>query len=295
MKGIKTYSPGIKNKNKNKGSLQAICKKTRRVFLCSFRELQERKKQIRAVLTVEAALIVPLFLLGICTLLGMMDLYRVEALVKTSLHQSAQELGMYASVENGTSEVSTPVGVLSSGACIAYAKAHLPDLGDDVSVSLIGSRYENHKIQLNATILYRFPFSILPVSKIKVRNNSTVHAWTGYDPRSLDQTEGGAGGEMVYVTEYESVYHTSSHCTHLDLSVHQGTKTQVEQQRNEYGGKYYACERCGGDSTLVYYTEKGDRYHSQASCSGLKRTVRLVEKSEIQAYTQCERCRENRN
>lgn len=154
------------------------------------------------------------------------------------------------------------------------------------------SRYENHKIQLKATVLYQLPFSILPVSKLKVTNSSVVHAWTGYDPKNTDN-EGTDGGEMVYVTEYESVYHTSESCTHLDLSIHRGIKTQVEQKRNEYGGKYHACERCGGDSALVYYTEKGDCYHSQASCSGLKRTVRLVKKSEIQAYIQCERCREN--
>ena len=220
----------------------------------------------------EAALVIPLFLLGICTLLGIMDLYRVQVLVKTSLHQSAQELGMYASVESGDSGVNTPTGVLSSGVCVA--------------VSLIGSRYENHKIQLKATVLYQLPFSILPVSKLEVTNSSVVHAWTGYDPKNTDN-EGTDGGEMVYVTEYESVYHTSESCTHLDLSVHRGTKTQVEQKRNEYGGKYHACERCGGDSALVYYTEKGD------CCSGLKRTVRLVKKSEIQAYIQCERCREN--
>ena len=122
-------------------------------------------------------------------------------------------------------------------------------------------------------------------------NGSVVHAWTGYDSGDAGKTDGGAGGEMVYVSDYESVYHTSVHCTHLDLSIHQGTKEQVERQRNEYGKKYHACERCGGDSHLVYYTEKGDRYHSEASCSGLKRTVRLVEKSQIQAHTQCERCR----
>ena len=158
-KGIKKYSPGIgkKSKNKNKGSLQAACEKTRRVSLCSF----------RAVLTVEAAFVVPLFLLAICTLLGMIDLYRVQALVRTSLHQSAQELGMYASVESGDSGVSTPVGVLSTGICIAYTKSHLPELGDYVSVNLIGSRYENHEIQLKATITYQLPFSILPVSKIQ--------------------------------------------------------------------------------------------------------------------------------
>lgn len=282
-KGIKKYSPGIgkKSKNKNKGSLQAACEKTRRVSLCSF----------RAVLTVEAAFVVPLFLLAICTLLGMIDLYRVQALVRTSLHQSAQELGMYASVESGDSGVSTPVGVLSTGICIAYTKSHLPELGDYVSVNLIGSRYENHEIQLKATITYQLPFSILPVSKIKVGNGSVVHAWTGYDSGDTGKTDGGDGDEMVYVSDYESVYHTSVHCTHLDLSIHQGTKEQVERQRNEYGKKYHACERCGGDSHLVYYTEKGDRYHSEASCSGLKRTVRLVEKSQIQAHTQCERCR----
>ena len=291
-KGIKIYSPKIKKQKKGKGSLQAICKNKRRVFLCFFRKTRGKKQQIPAVLTVEAALVIPLFLLGICTLLGIIDLYRVQALVKTSLHQSAQELGMYASVESGDSGVNTPTGVLSSGVCIAYAKAHLPELGDGAAVSLIGSRYENHKIQLKATVLYQLPFSILPVSKLKVTNSSVVHAWTGYDPKNTDN-EGTDGGEMVYVTEYESVYHTSESCTHLDLSVHRGTKTQVEQKRNEYGGKYHACERCGGDSALVYYTEKGDCYHSQASCSGLKRTVRLVKKSEIQAYIQCERCREN--
>ena len=194
-------------------------------------------------------------------------------------------------MESGDSGVSTPVGVLSTGICIAYTKSHLPELGDYVSVNLIGSRYENHEIQLKATITYQLPFSILPVSKIKVGNGSVVHAWTGYDSGDAGKTDGGDGGEMVYVSDYESVYHTSVHCTHLDLSIHQGTKEQVERQRNEYGKKYHACERCGGDSHLVYYTEKGDRYHSEASCSGLKRTVRLVEKSQIQAHTQCERCR----
>ena len=91
-KGIKIYSPKIKKQKKGKGSLQAICKNKRRVFLCFFRKTRGKKQQIPAVLTVEAALVIPLFLLGICTLLGIMDLYRVQALVKTSLHQSAQEL-----------------------------------------------------------------------------------------------------------------------------------------------------------------------------------------------------------
>lgn len=93
-KGIKKYSPGIgkKSKNKNKGSLQAACEKTRRVSLCSFPGGAHGGGGICCSVV----------LLAICTLLGMIDLYRVQALVRTSLHQSVQELGMYASVESAT-------------------------------------------------------------------------------------------------------------------------------------------------------------------------------------------------
>ena len=51
-KGIKIYSPKIKKQKKGKGSLQAICKNKRRVFLCFFRKTRGKKQQIPAVLTV---------------------------------------------------------------------------------------------------------------------------------------------------------------------------------------------------------------------------------------------------
>lgn len=315
-KEIKTYSPMIKsNKDNydNNKSLQAVRKKTRRVSLCFFPERKHgnswnpgsvrkffefsnsrRFYKPRAVLTVEAAFIIPLFLLAVWTVLGMMDLYRVQAMVKTSLHQSAEELGMYAyaASKNGDPGNSTPVDLLSSGACAVYAKNQLPDFGEYISVSMIGSRYEDHRVELRATVTYQLPFSLLPIPRIQVSNSSMVAAWTGYDPdRNSGKEE--EGEEMVYVSEYESVYHTSAHCTHLDLSVHQGNKEQMENKRNQYGKKYHACEKCKGDGSQVYYTEKGDRYHSQASCSGLKRTVRLVEKSLVHAKSQCERCRES--
>ncbi len=42
-KGIKIYSPKIKKQKKGKGSLQAICKNKRRVFLCFFRKTRGKK------------------------------------------------------------------------------------------------------------------------------------------------------------------------------------------------------------------------------------------------------------
>ena len=56
--------------------------------------------------------------------------------------------------------------------------------------------------------------------------------------------------------------------------------------------KIHSCEKCGsdGETGIIYYTEKGNRYHSSEHCSGLKRTVHMVKKSEVSHMHQCQRC-----
>ncbi|NCB91774.1 MAG: hypothetical protein EOM40_04275 [Clostridia bacterium] len=243
-------------------------------------------------MTVEAAAVIPIFLLTVSTLLGVLDIYRVQSAVKTSLHESALELGMYAyAAESGDS---SPAGIVSSAVCAAYAKRHLPEFGDHVKISMAGSSYKDHQVKLTAHISYKIPLSILPLPAIRMVNESCVNSWTGQNISDREIASAGGAEEMVYVTEYESVYHTSSECTHLDLTIHLGSRNEVEGLRNEYGQKYKICEKCGSSNAaggIVYYTQKGDRYHTSESCSGLKRTVRLVKKSEIQASCQCERCK----
>lgn len=259
----------------------------RRVFLWILNRVR-----VKGSLTVEAAMTVPVFLLAASTLLCALDIYRVQAKVRTSLHQSALELGMYAyAVDNGQD---SPVGILSSAACAVYAKSRLPDLGKYVNVSLAGSSCENYQIKLHARIQYRFPVSILPLPSLYFTNESQVNGWVGRISEDGEDWQDGVWEEMVYVAENGSVYHTSSSCSHLDLSVHQQTLNAVNTLRNDYGGKYHSCEKCAkasGGNTIVYYTEKGDCYHTQETCSGLKRTVRLVKKSEAEGFNQCQRCK----
>ena len=42
--------------------------------------------------------------------------------------------------------------------------------------------------------------------------------------------------------------------------------------------------------SAVYITEKGNRYHNQKTCSGLKRSVRLVKESGLSGIHACSRC-----
>lgn len=264
-----------------------FCTGIRRVFLWIL-----DKMKAPGSLTVEAAAVVPVFLLAAGTLLGILDIYRVQAIVKTSLHQSALELGMYAYAADSGQD--SPAGLLSSAACGIYAKSRLPDLGKYVNVSLSGSSCKDYNIRLHARIKYQIPVSILPLPALYFTNESQVSSWVGGILEDGETGRDGTWEEMVYVTVNGSVYHTSSSCSHLDLSVHQQTLSEVNHLRNDYGGRYHSCEKCADTSAknpMVYYTEKGDRYHTQEDCSGLKRTVRLMKKSEAGSLDLCQRCK----
>ena len=99
---------------------------------------------------------------------------------------------------------------------------------------------------------------------------------------------------MVYVTENGSVYHKSMGCSYLDLSTSQVSKSAVPGLRNQYGEKYTPCETCSKNAEeagMVYITETGNRYHTLESCSGLKRTVRMVKQSHVSGKMHvCSRC-----
>lgn len=265
-----------------------LCTGIRRVFLWIL-----DKWKAPGSLTVETAAVVPVFLLAASTLLALMDIYRVQAIVKTSIHQSALELGMYAYAADSGQD--SPVGVLSSAACGMYAKSRMPDFGNYVTVSMTGSTCSDYKIRLHARIKYQIPLSILPLPPLYFTNESQVNCWVGSVSGADERGQGGTWEEMVYVAVNGSVYHTSTSCSHLDLSVHQQTLHEVRTLRNDYGGKYHSCEKCTAasrDDLVVYYTEKGDRYHTQEDCSGLKRTVRLMKKSEAGGLSVCQRCKE---
>lgn len=256
------------------------------------RRKNERGFRRKASLTLEAALTVPLFLMALLAVICMMDIYRIQAEVKISLSQSARELGMYAAAVPGDGQ--SPVDAVSTAACILYGQQKLPDLGERVQVSLLRSSYRGSTITLQADIFYTLPVGFGPWQSILLKNTASAGAWVGNGGDRGWSSGEGDYEEMVYITETESVYHTSASCTHIRLSVHAGTISTVRNLRNAYGDLYKSCSKCRPDASAgtVYYAEKGDCYHSDAGCSGLKRTVRLVKKSEVEGKSVCTRCQQ---
>lgn len=98
---------------------------------------------------------------------------------------------------------------------------------------------------------------------------------------------------IVYITPSGSVYHTIRNCSYLVLSIHEIASAQLDNERNESGGKYYACEKCGnkGSEGKLFITDYGYRYHTTVNCSRLMRNVMAVPLSEVSDRKHCSKCK----
>ncbi len=182
-----------------------------------------------------------------------------------------------------------------------------------LSLFTIYERYSKNLAELYergrklAIVAYSFPEGGEMVDLFKVQEMSPLYAhmgfdnaytkvsihlrkWTGYDvmsTTSLREEE-----EYVYITESGTVYHRSRECSHLKVTVHIIDAKDASGKRNDYGQSYKPCEKCavGCSTGLVFITDKGDRYHNSASCSGLKRTIKTVPISEVGERGECSMC-----
>ena len=102
-------------------------------------------------------------------------------------------------------------------------------------------------------------------------------------------------GDIVYVTEFGTVYHNSRSCSYLSVEVSPVAFSGVSDRRNIYGRKYVACSVCAkeGEWELVYVSVSGEKYHSKTDCSTLKRLIREEKREEV-LLPACTRCGEEK-
>lgn len=201
-------------------------------------------------------MVLPLFFLGMLTMISFMDLYQLQTEKLMALCEHTKEAGMLAYVldESGPSEITLP---------------------DVYTYQPIGGWF--------------------PLPKIWICNTVTVHAWTGKEDGE-DGGEGDEqepSENMVYLAETGTVYHVDPECTYLDLSIRITDGHSVRSLTNNYGEHYTACRTCSkhqSPTAQVYITKTGTSYHNLDTCSALKRTVRLVPESQVEGMHVCSRC-----
>lgn len=273
-----------------------------------------REKNVGSV-TVEACLVVPLFLFFMLAMADMFMLFMAEAHIHQSLAEAAGYTAQYAYLENrlrmhkgnqttdkNQTEQEKPdlkeasqkeKGSLSDliHSAILIKKFH-EYLGDDFYVEkmIAGGRdgiavsikmdTDNSKIFL-AEAHYRgiFDVPLLGSMSISLSNQMKQKAFLGYSKEDQEMDS------YVYVTPEQSVYHMRRSCTHLSLSIYRAASSQKKN--------YVPCSFCGKEPDVngtIYLTRTTNVYHNSAGCSGLKRSVRRVKMSEVRGLAPCSRC-----
>lgn len=111
---------------------------------------------------------------------------------------------------------------------------------------------ENNTADVVINYKVEIPILFINLDGFQIVQRAKLRGWNGYKPSSKYKKETGEDTkeEKVYITETGSVYHTSRECTHLKLSIKQVRFEKVEKHRNNSGGKYKKCQVCGTDSKI---------------------------------------------
>jgi len=281
----------------------------KRLVFCAKKYAALFSCKISAGMTVEASILLPLFIFFFLNLGCAIEMIRLHGNLQLALWQTGSQLAVYGYAldsgelpEEGEKEDSWWKGMAGIVFSSTYVKAQLIDtLGEsylDQSPLTKGAEglqlWESDIFGPEDKIDVVVTYSVSPWSKIagffsfRMANRYYAHIWNGYE------LPGGTNAEVktVYLTPNGVVYHLDRNCTYLRLSVRQILSGELAEARNQYGRRYQPCEKCidGSVPSILYITQGGACYHYSRDCPGLKRTVYAVGIDDAAGYRPCSRC-----
>lgn len=262
-------------------------------------------RKLGASVTVEAAFALPLFLFFMVQVMSAINMIGIQSRFSAALHQTGNQMA-FAGYAYGKAGDALPGEIALTVLSESYAGSQvIKSVGRDylnkscikngaAGVSFQGTSIMRRNDMIEICLSYRLDpiFPITGFNGFAVEQCYYGRAWTGYDVEN-DISDFTEKDPMVYITETGTVYHTNRNCTYLNPSVQSIDAATIESARNQSGGKYYACELCGGKvvGETVYITDQGNSYHCMISCSGLKRTIYTIPLSQTGGRGQCSKCR----
>lgn len=277
---------------------------------------------LQASMTVEAALVLPLFLYFMGQVLYLFDMVRLQSSMLAALHETGTQISEYAyylrfggdAAEQGGvhSDILQGIAGGNEWTSLALSETYVRDSvakqigkewlanscieGGTSGISYLQSGILSGDDIVDLVADYRIkPF--LPVFGLRsmaAQARYYGHAWVGYSGEG-DESAGESSEEdeqTVYITPTGVVYHKDVGCTYLKPSVRTISAAELGTARSRDGSKYYACERCRPAAAgNVVITSEGNRYHSSASCTAIQRDIQAVSLSEIKSTRRaCSKC-----
>ena len=241
----------------------------------------------QASLTVEAAVVLPLFIGFMVFLLFYFRIMQTELAVEQAMMYTAR---VEAACVSKSSDTVHPAKVqlhfLKSAKEEKVPFEYID--GEKAGISFRKSDYEGTELMLHASYRMTIPIGFFGTLRYPAEQEVSARKWIGYIP----QEEGAGEKKLVYVTKTGKAYHSSRECAYLDLSIRTVSLEEVESSRNKNGSKYVRCGSCCKKKSgkTCYITDYGTCYHVSLECRGLKRTVYVISLDKVGKRHPCKKC-----
>lgn len=265
----------------------------RKIFRRKHNRKQKREPnrniEYSASITVEAALIIPIFLFLCIRLISLFELMNTYSQIQMSLFETNQK---------NVKELHK-IELQNQWTVSKKVSDYLKEIEFNYKSIKNGKRGFSY---INTTVLDEndcidlvVAYQIKPLLENNFANTSflsrcKMRVWTGYDV--LKNVQEKNKKEIAYITETGTVYHTNRKCSHLNLTLKIISKKKSSYATNYNGVTYEACEMCGylEMSKEIIITNYGTKYHTNKLCSGIKRTIIGIEIDKIRNRRKCSRC-----
>lgn len=239
----------------------------------------------RGSVTVEAALVISLFIFAVLAFVQMGFVMVVNKHIYTAFSEAVTE----------TAESAFGWQTVLSGdsSAVVYASVYSKlkkKLKEDLLVAeyvcggttgiLLTAAYMSEDGFVEADVHYNVQLHVPVLHGVKAGfgEKQRQKAYVGYRASKTADT-------YVYITDYQSVYHGSRSCTHLSLKIHEVSRTVIQDDT-----KLAACSFCRETGNRYYIAEQGKCYHTSLACPGLTRTIYRVRKASVGNMAPCNRC-----
>lgn len=246
----------------------------------------------RASYSLEAALIMPLFLYAMLAIIFMMRVINVQHGVKAAIDDTAKLVSVCGGNFDGH-QAAEPTSLSVAAVATAKIAANKTPV-NFVTLGIAGFNFLNTEVtdkDITIVVKYYMKVPLAPDFGRKgflITQRSYAKRYTGYH---IEDDEDGLC-DYVYVTKYGEAYHKDLNCTYLKLSIRSVAESKLPSERNDDGHRYYKCPYCGRKGYGSYYvTDYGESYHTRLDCPGLKRTIRRIKREEAEGkYHACSKC-----
>lgn len=297
----------------------------------SLKTSRRLEKKVQGSLTVEAALVLPIFIYVIIAFVYFIQIIGLQETLQNAITETGFYSAKYAYVydylvnynESESEDSNAEESKIGSGENIrivsqlidgTFYKIKLKDFldVDKIDQSCIKNGYagiitymssfmeDEDTVDIILIYKIKLPILFIRIDEFQIVQRVRMRGWSGHKVavKGASDVVSEEDGDTVYITETGTVYHLTKECSHLLLSIEETTYEQIENLRNTSGRKYKKCERCGDEGEIteestVYITNSGDRYHSKLNCSGLKRTIIAISIKEVGNRSLCSRCSKN--